>query len=46
MGIISWWFVPEEVWLSKRALGRVLAVTEGKDLEESVPSSVILEKAE
>lgn len=32
MGIVSWWFVPEEAWLSKRRVGRVLDVTEGKDV--------------
>ncbi|GAA5920260.1 hypothetical protein JCM6882_003663, partial [Rhodosporidiobolus microsporus] len=23
-GVVSWWVVPEEMWLSRRAVGRIL----------------------
>ncbi|KAI5477323.1 amino acid transmembrane transporter [Pseudohyphozyma bogoriensis] len=35
MGIVSWFVIPEEQWLSARAVGRVLDATEGKDVEEN-----------
>ncbi|KAM0746497.1 gamma-aminobutyric acid transporter [Meredithblackwellia eburnea MCA 4105] len=38
-GIISWWIVPEANWLSRRAIGRVLDVVEGKDGVDSPTSS-------
>lgn len=34
MGIVSWYIVPEDAWLSKRMIGRVLDATEGKDTTE------------
>lgn len=35
MGILSWWFVDEEAWLSRRAISHVLDVVEGRDVEDS-----------
>lgn len=40
MGMISWWFVPEDAWLSRRGIARVLDATEGKDVEGSGASSI------
>ncbi|BGO90710.1 hypothetical protein NBRC10512_000650 [Rhodotorula toruloides] len=30
-GAVSWWVVPEDNWLSRRAVGRILDSTEGKE---------------
>lgn len=30
MGMVSWWVVPEDRWLSRRAVNRVLDAAEGK----------------
>jgi len=34
MAIVSWWFVPEEAWLSRRAVAKVLDATEGKTTDD------------
>ncbi|KAK4702748.1 translation initiation factor 5B, partial [Phenoliferia sp. Uapishka_3] len=38
-GMVSWWCVPEEAWLSRRNVGKVLDVVEGKDLAPGSSSS-------
>ncbi|BGP15065.1 hypothetical protein JCM10213v2_003020 [Rhodosporidiobolus nylandii] len=37
-GAISWWFVPEDSWLSRRAVGRILDATEAPHGSTSKPA--------
>lgn len=34
MGAVSWWVVPEERWLSRRALKQIENAAEGREEEE------------
>lgn len=47
MGVISWWFVPEKDWLSRRQVARVLEATETDgEIKESKESKRSVESTE
>lgn len=46
MGIVSWWIVPEENWLSRRAVGRIHDAAEGHNVDaDSAPAKLNPEHA-